>query len=353
MAKKKKNRTALRSTLIVLSIVLGLVLALMVAGTVYAEYLLGKVNYVDKDATAPTLTQEEAEAILNETEPEDPEATEFTGPEMSQEEVVLETAPVLEEASDNVVTILLLGADRRKNEVARTDTMILCTFNKTQNTITLTSLLRDMYVRIPGYKSNRINAPYVLGGASLLKETLEYNFGIEVDGYVEVDFSHFAKLIDLLGGMELEVSSSMAKFIASESRRKMGTGLQVLDGEQVLHYTRFRGTAAGDLDRTSRQRMVLSKLISEYKSKSMAELLGLLDDILPMVTTDLTQDEVLEYFMDFFPMLASAEIVSMRIPADDAFYNARIDGMAVMVPDIPKCAEELHKILSEFAEGVG
>ena len=350
MAKKKKSRAALRNTLIVLSIVLGMVLALLVAGTVYADYLLGKVNYVDKESTMPSLSLEEVEQVLKESEPEDPE---FTGPELNEHEVVLETAPVLEEKSENVVTILLLGADRRKNEPARTDTIILCTLNKTQKTITLTSLLRDMYVRIPGYKSNRINAPYVLGGATLLEDTLEYNFGIEIDGYVEVDFSHFAKLIDLLGGIELEVTGGISKFIYSESGRVVRTGKQLLNGEEALHYSRYRGTAAGDLDRTNRQRVVLSTLLNEYKSKSMTELLGLLDDILPMVTTDLTEDEILGYFMDFFPMLSDAEIVSKRIPADDAFYGAKIDGMSVLVPDIPKCAEELHKTLSEFGEGVG
>ena len=350
MAKKKKSQAALRSTLIVLSIVLGLVLALLVAGTVYADYLLGKVNYVDKDATTPTFSQEEIEMVLNETEPEDPD---FTGPELKEEDVVIETAPVLEEQSENVVTILLLGADRRKNEPARTDSIILCTLNKTQNTITLTSLQRDTYVRIPGHKSNRINAPYVWGGATLLEETLENNFGIEIDGYVEVDFSHFAKLIDLLGGIELEVTSGIANFIYSESGTRVKTGMQLLNGEQALHYSRYRGTAAGDFDRTNRQRVVLSTLLNEYKNKSMTELLGLLDDILPMVTTDLTQDEVLGYFMDFFPMLASAEIVSMRIPQEGAYYQAKIDGMAVIVPDIAKCAEALHEILSEYGTGVG
>ena len=350
MAKKKKSQAVLRNTLIILSIVLGFVLALLVAGTVYADYLLGKVNYVDKDATVPTFSQEEVELVLNETEPESPD---FTGPELSEEDIQMETAPVLVEESENVVTILLLGADRRKNEPARTDSIILCTLNKTQNTITLTSLLRDTYVRIPGYKSNRINAPYVLGGASLLEETLEYNFGIEVDGYVEVDFSHFEKLIDLLGGIELEVTSGIANFIYKESGTRVKTGMQLLNGEQALHYSRYRGTAAGDLDRTNRQRVVLSTLLNEYKSKSMTELVGLLDDILPMVTTDLTQDEILGYFKDFFPMLASAEIVSKRIPADDAYYQARIDGMAVMVPDISKCAAELHEIMSEFGAGIG
>lgn len=350
MAKKKNNRGALRSTLIVLSVVLGLILAVLVAGTVYAEYLLGKVNYVDPDATVPTLSQEEVDVLYNETEPEDPE---FTGPELSEEDVVMETAPPMEEVSENVVTILLIGADRRGNETARSDSIILCTFNKTQQTITLTSLLRDMYVQIPGYKSNRINVPYALGGISLLNETLKHNFGVETDGAVEIDFAHFEDLIDLLGGIELELTSAEANYINSACGSRLKSGVQTLTGEEALLYSRFRGTAAGDLARTNRQRIVLSTLLNEYKSKSLTELMGLLDDILPMITTNLTKDEILGYMKDFFPMLASAEIVSQRIPIEGAYYQAKIDGMSVIVPNISKNADELHAILSEFPEGVG
>lgn len=350
MAKKKNNRAALRSTLIVLSVVLGLILAALIAGTVYAEYLLGKVNYVDRDATAPTLSQEELNAILNETEEVDPE---FTGPALNEDEVVLETAPLMEEQSENVVTILLLGVDRRKNEAARTDSIILCTLNKTQNTITLTSLLRDMYVKIPGYQSNRINVPYVLGGVPLLEETLKYNFGIEVDGAVEVDFSHFEDLIDLLGGIELELTSAEANYINKESGSRLKTGVQMLTGEQALYYSRFRGTASGDLARTGRQRIVLTTLLNEYKNKSLTELLGLLDDILPMVTTNLTQNEILGYVKDFFPMLATAEISSQRIPVEGTYKGAMISGMSVFVVDIPANAAALQEILSEHPEGVG
>ena len=350
MAKKKNNRAALRRTLITLSIVLGLILAAMVAGTVYAEYLLGKMNYVDKQETMQTLSQEEIDAILNETEPMDEE---FTGPVLNEEDVVLETAPAMEEVSENVVTILLLGVDRRKNETARTDAIILCTLNKTQKTITLTSLLRDMYIRIPGYKSNRINAAYPLGGTSLLRETLEYNFGIQVDGCVEVDFAHFESLIDLLGGIELELTSAEANYITKETGKRVKSGVQLLTGEQALWYSRFRGTAAGDLARTGRQRVVLTTLLNEYKNKSLTELIGLLDDILPMVTTDLTQSEILSYATDFFPMLASAEIQSKRIPLEGTYKGAMINGMSVFTFDVLPNAQELQNIMSEFPKGVG
>lgn len=350
MAKKKKQSGGLRRTLIVLSIVLGVILAALIAATVYADYLLGKVNYLDKNATAPTLSQEELEALMNETEPEDPD---FTGPELNEEDVLLETAPTMGETSENVVTILLIGADSTDGKNARSDSIILCTLNKTQNTISLTSLLRDMYVRIPGYKSNRINASFAAGGTALLEKTLEQNFGIKPDGVVMIDFSHFEKLIDLLGGIELDLTYAEAKFVNFKAKCSLGTGVQTLNGKQALWYSRFRGTAAGDLARTNRQRVVLTTLLNEYKSKSMTELLGLLDDILPMVTTDMTQDEILGYVKAFFPMLAKAEIQSNRIPVEGAYYQARINGMAVIVPDIAKNSAELHRILSEFPEGVG
>jgi LCP family protein required for cell wall assembly len=350
MSKKKNNKSALRSILIVLCIVLGLVLAALIVGTVYAEYLLGKVNYTDPDATVETLSQEDLDALYNETEPHDPD---FVGPEYSEDEVFQETAPPMEEQSDNVITILLLGMDRRGNETCRSDSIILCTFNKTQNTITLTSLLRDMYVKIPGYKSNRINVPFALGGVPLLNETLRHNFGIETDGAVEIDFAHFKELIDLLGGIEIELSYAEANYVNQESGSRLDAGVQLLNGEQALCYSRFRGTATGDLARTNRQRIVLTTLLNEYKSKSLPELLGLMDDILPMVTTNLSKDEILTYVKDFFPMLATAEIVSQRIPVEGTYKQAKINGMAVVVFDVPDNADALQKTLSEYPEGVG
>lgn len=347
---KKKQKNGLRSTLIVLSVVLGIILAVLIAGTVYAEFLLGKVNYVDADATEPTYAQEIVDAIINETEPADPG---FTGPELKEEDVVLETAAPVEVDSENVINILLIGADRRKNEPARSDSMILCTFNKTQGTITLTSFMRDMYVKIPGYASNRINASYVLGGIPLLNKTIAHNFGVEADGAVEIDFAHFEDLIDLLGGIEIELTSAEANYINSECGSSLKGGLRVLTGEEALWYSRCRKVGDGDFGRTNRQRIVLTILLNEYKSKSLTELMGMLDDILPMVTTNMTKTEILGYVTELFPMLATAEIVTNRIPQDDAYYHARINEMAVLVPDIAKNAEALQKIVSEYPEGIG
>ena len=340
MGKKKNKKKALRRTLTVVSILLGLVLVALLGMTAYTEYLLDKVNYVDPEATVPTLSQEQVEAVERETEAAD---LEFEGEELDENDVVLETAPPVEIDNDEVVNILLIGADYQSGDVARSDSMILCTFNKHTNTITLTSLMRDMYVKIPGYKSNRINASYSLGGMSKLNETIRYNFGVETAGTVEIDFTNFEKLIDLLGGIELDLSYKEADFINFKTgRNEMKKGVQMLDGEQALWYSRFRGDAGGDFNRTNRQRIVLSILINRYKALSLTELIGMMDDILPMVTTNMTKDEVLNYVKDLFPMLATAELVTQRIPAEGTYEQAKINGMAVLVPNISKNAKILE-----------
>ena len=348
-AKNKKSDILLKNVLVVLCILLGGIFAILLGGTVYAEYLLSRLNYVDPKSASQTLSLEEMEAFDREKETVDPD---FTGPNLRDEDLVLETAPLTDLKSENVVNILLVGADYQNGDRPRSDSMILCTFNKTNQTITLTSIMRDMYVRIPGYKNNRINASYYFGGMQLLERTLNQNFGVETDGMVEIDFKHFKDLINLLGGIELDISYKEAQFINLKTGSDLEPGVQVVTGRQALWYSRFRGDAGGDFNRTNRQRIVLMTLLDEYKNKSLPELLSLMHQILPMVTTNLTKDEITFYVTDLFPMLTSAKIVTQRIPVEGAYYQARINNMAVLVPDIPQNAKELAKIFEDIPEGL-
>lgn len=103
--------------------------------------------------------------------------------------------------TSNIKSILLIGQDKREGQSRqRSDSMILATLDKDQKTISLTSFMRDLYVAIPGYSSTRINAAYAYGGMDLLDETLTQNFGVEIDGNVEVDFEVFQVLVDKVGG---------------------------------------------------------------------------------------------------------------------------------------------------------
>lgn len=339
--KRKKKSSGMRTFLGVASVLLGIVLTFSLLVTVYAEYLLSRMNYVPADETQPRLSQEEVDQ-LTEPEEHDPE---FTGPEYSGEEIDLGDTPdetIGGEENDNIVNILLIGQDTTDGTRARSDSMILCTVNREKNTITLTSFMRDMYVKIPGYKNNRINASYTYGGMTLLNETLKENFGIHVDGNVEVDFGHFEDIIDLLGGVTIDLTGAEAKYInkwvPSQVAKK---GENRLSGAQALMYARNRSDAAGDFNRTSRQRTLLNSLIQEYKNSSITKIIGMLDDILPMMTTDMTKSEITGYATEFLPMLASAEIIMQRIPIDGAYKQVRIDGMSVLLPDIEKNVQAL------------
>ena len=216
--------------------------------------------------------------------------------------------------------------------------MILVTFNKTANTITLTSFMRDLYVQIPGYQDNRINAAYAYGGMELLDETLKQNFGVEVDANVEVNFDGFTDIIDILGGVPVELTNSEARALG------LYAGQNTLSGKSALAYARLRSIDS-DFNRTERQRKVISGLFTSLKNAGFSEITGLVDTIFPLVTTDMTNKNILSYASDLFPMLSTASISSVRIPADGAYTQNSMRGMAVIVADMEANRELLKETL--------
>ena len=345
MSKKKSGGG--RVFLVILCIVLGLILAALITGTVYANYLLGLMNRPD-DVPKETLSQEQIDAILKE---DTVAPDESTAPEVKEEDVDWgQNEGEVIESGTNIVNILLIGQDARPGETnSRSDSMIMVTFNKEQKTITMTSFLRDLYVKIPGYMDNRINASYAIGGKDLLNETLEVNFGVQVDGNVEVNFSHFEEVIDLLGGVDIELRADEANHINQRiNRYELQKGLQHLDGEQALEYARIRKLDSDqDFSRTNRQRKLLNSLVEKFRNTKLTTLLGLLDDLLPMVTTDLENEEIFKYAKDLFPMLADCTIVSQRVPVADKYYPAMINKMSVIVADMDAARELLKQTLSD------
>lgn len=254
---------------------------------------------------------------------------------------------LLRMGNSKVVNILLVGQDAIKDSGSRSDSMILCTFNKKDNTITITSFLRDLYVKIPGHKSNRINAAFRFGGTELLNETLQKNFGIEVDGNVQVDFSCFEQIIDKLGGVTMELTAEEADFINTNLKENTLTeGTHVLTGAQALMYARDRYDRDGDFSRTNRQRKLLNELLKTYKNKTLPEMLELIQDVLPMISTDISKADLTAYAVSLGPMLSNAEIRLQAIPVEGGYYDARIDGMAVLVPDLEKNTQFLEETLT-------
>ena len=130
-----------------------------------------------------------------------------SGEEMDPEDVIWPEDDNGVIRDKDIINILLIGQDRRPGEGrARSDSMMIATLNRKNGSIKITSLMRDMYVQIPGYSDNRINAAYAFGGMKLLNEVIAKNFLIHIDGNIEVDFEGFIEGIDIIGGVEISIN---------------------------------------------------------------------------------------------------------------------------------------------------
>ena len=334
--KQDKARRVKRIVLIVSACIAALILIAVLLFVILGVNLLNKIKRVDPNA--PTLSDEQLESMLDVTDSIDPD---FDGPVMDSGEADLPDLPADEiTLNKNIISFLIVGQDRDKGQARqRSDTMILCTIDKTKKTMTMTSFLRDTWVRIPGYYDERLNVPYAIGsgGFGLLNETLKYNFGVNADYNIEVDFAGFRNVINKLGGIEIELTAAEANYInkfykenyLNPTEKDLVPGVNTLRGTHALIYARLRGLD-NDIVRSSRQRKVITAIVNKLKTLGPVEAYKLVEEILPMVTTDMSNNQILYCVTDLLPILPDLKIVSQRIPADGAYAFARIDGKSVL-----------------------
>ena len=325
--KRKQHNTFARWAMKLLCSLLALVLVLLLGATALFQQVLGKIHYTQPVADFGTRLSGFVSNL----------ASEGFGTESG----------LIGGTGSGIVNILLIGQDRREGEeTARSDSMILCTYHRKTGNVTMTSFLRDLYVPIPGHHNNRINAAYSEGGAALLDRTLRENFDLHIDGNVEVDFSQFSQIIDLLGGVQLELREDEAAEINKETGSGLSAGVQVLNGEQALTYARIRKLDAdGDFSRTSRQRKLMNALLGSYRNIKWKDLLPLIDELLPLISTDMNYGRLVLLAMEILPKLSDAQITSQRIPADGTFTDEKIDGMAVLSADLEANRQLLRETL--------
>jgi len=363
--KSRKKGGAARVALIVLCVFLALILVALIAGAIYLDSLMNLIGRVNSDTQSTMSSSEEQEYLDSLTDPtqatDGSDQGEETYPSIDPTDVTWATStdPVIQ--TENIINILIIGQDAREGQSRqRSDSMILCTVNKTKKTLTLTSFMRDLYVQIPGKQDNRINASYAFGGMNLLDETLAVNFGVHVDGNVEVDFTGFMDIVDMLGGIDIELTQAEANYLnqrgnwdvnpGSAGKWKLKEGMNHLTGEQALAYSRIRYVGNADFGRTERQRKVLTILVDKCKNLNILELNSLLQKVLPMITTDLNNSEILGYALEVFPLLSDLTIETLRIPANGAYSGQTIRGMSVLVPDLEKNRELLKAVMAETGE---
>jgi LCP family protein required for cell wall assembly len=271
-----------------------------------------------------------------------------------------------------IVNILLVGADKNadeqneKNADRRSDSMMIATIDIKHSKLKITSLMRDLYVDIPGYGGNKLNAAYSYGGISLLYETIAENFGIQMDGYAEVNFDAFVNVIDKLGGIEVTLTESEAEnlnntnYIKRKKYRNVKVGTQTINGYQALGYCRIRHgkrqadgrypgvyTASGkgdDYGRTERQRLTMQAILKKVKTLSPTDLLDLAEVILPNITTDISKKMIYTYLMTVIRM-GTTELNQFSVPIDGGFTTQTINGGDCLVPDLAANKKALKKFI--------
>lgn len=330
----KKQKKKGKSVIVVFGIISFVILIVLVASYVIITHFYKKMNYVPLD---------KGYKILEETHPNTEDVSgEVTEPvrEDTPQEQIDEYIKAAREAAaslgveslrtEDVYNILLVGSDTRTpGQEGRSDTMMLVSINNKTKHIVCTSFLRDLYVYIP-HKDywDKINAAFAYGGIDLLLETIEYNFSLPIDKYIMVDFFSFVNVVDLLGGLDVDVKEDelywcnqyihasnllLGEDEDSDYLKQADGSYQHLSGKQVLAYSRFRYVGNADFSRTERQRKVVNLMFEKLKTTSASMVIELLNGFLPEVTTNITKEEFID-LISILPQVYKYDVISWGVP---------------------------------------
>lgn len=301
--KKEKRKKRRKGFFIFFVVFMSLILLIGGTLTAFVFSKLGKINYETPEQTTVDTKQEfvEKEEDIVEFEGID----DATGNSFREILKNWATNGGKKWSDKSVVNILLIGSDastkdpNRANSADRgnTDVMMLASIDTKNETIKLVSFMRDSYTYMDQFdRYAKLNAACANGGPAYLVETIENDYKIEIDGYVLVDFDSFVQVIDILGGVRVNVPGYVANHLTNKKNGTFPSGSAILNGEQALRYCRVRySDADGDVSRTARQREVINAIINKCKGASLGEINAIADVILANVRTNISQKTILKY----------------------------------------------------------
>lgn len=342
----------------ILCIVLSVIFLISGSGMIYYYSLLSSLNYKSLDdlstsATRPTNSNGEADFG---------NASTIGSGELLQDSKVL--------------NVMLFGEDNR-NGAHGSDTMIMLSLDNRHKKVKLTSFQRDTYVYVPGYGYDKLTNSYTYDGAKLTIQTIEANFGIKIDRYAVVDFDSFTKIINTLGGIDMEVTQDEIDYINYQMYKNHqvdtrttitdAPGKVHLNGKQALWYARNRGLTKGedgneigldgdDWDRASRQRKLLETLFDSMKSADLGQIISIVSEVGPLITTNLKKDEITTLVSHALTYL-KYDIKQNYIPSEGFWYydNDTPAGSAICISDLDgqraAFAETIYEELFTNAKG--
>ncbi len=259
-----------------------------------------------------------------------------------------------EQKQDEIINILLCGMDARNYEDnSRSDTIILASYNKTQHSVKLVSFMRDSWIYLPERGWSRINTATVLGGIGLLVNTINYNFNLDIQDYIQIKFDDFKIVIDTLGGIDVELTKQEIQYINNklhvedkdyDNDVKSKPGFVHLNGAQALWHCRNRTIGNSDYERTERQREVLSIIIDKLLTLNIGQVTRLVYELRGHVNTNLDLDTIFDIGNDAL-VHKNIKIESSRIPFDGEYWSANKRGASVLELDIEGNTKLLHEFL--------
>lgn len=261
------------------------------------------------------------------------------------------------EIYDNSITnIALYGLDRRaKDEASRSDAIMVVSIDRQHKKIKISSIMRDSYVNVEGHGMTKITHAYAYGGPQLAIKTINENFNLNIKDFVTVDFFDLEKIIDDLGGVEINIRSDELKPINEDIEETSHieksaallitkTGIQALNGRQAVAYARIRDTSGGDFERTERQRIVLNALLNKIMKTNITNLPKEVNNLSQYTETSLS-------ITDMIKMATSVatsgikDIVQERFPVDGYCDAKTIDGIWYLQFDSNITKDQLYKFI--------
>lgn len=339
----KRGRKAMLITLIV-------VFAMVLVGGGYIYSKLNLIRYMRNDDYTQQSLPVDEDGVIN-IDPEEtmpPEATELDPESLSKLNQQLDNSNNGLLYDENILNILLIGVDSREQDnFSRSDSMILLSIDSKNEKIYMNSLMRDLYVRIPGFGYGKLNAANAIGGPPLLMQTLRENFAVSVEHFALVNLHNMFAIIDAIDGVMVDVSQAELSEVNYHLRFfnwETGVenledgyltepGYQRLNGKQAATYARIRSVGNADYDRTERQREVLSAIVDQVKKAKFSQLNEVMDVVLPEIMTNFTRRDILTLLASA-PAMLDYEITTGRVPIDYSFEETYIGGMAVLAPNL-------------------
>ncbi|WP_250673464.1 LCP family protein [Paraclostridium ghonii] len=257
-----------------------------------------------------------------------------------------------------VINVALFGLDRRsKDEKSRADSMMIANIDLENKTINLISILRDTLVDIKGHGKEKLNHSYAYGGPELVLNTINSNFDLNLKNYISVDFFSLAKLIDLVGGVEIDLKDYEANQInknldeinnieklPNKTDYIEGMGSKILNGRQAVAYCRIRKEGDGDYERTQRQRNVLKAIINKYENLDSNKKFEVNMEMISQVSTNVPVNDI-KYLQNKILNEKNYNINQYMIPFEGSFETKTINGMWVIDANMEENIKQLHKYI--------